>query len=429
MNPIKFIRNKGIALRKEFFGGIAFNRKKATTLELDEEGFYLLLILNKPSTIENLKLQLSKKFSRVFSDSEIKSILDSFQRQEFIEGVPESRSIKEVNNFLGNTIVPKTLSAPEAVHLSITGRCNLNCPFCYGKSKADDLSTTQIFSLIDELSSMNVFQLAIGGGEPLLRKDIFKVIDYCQQKNIVANITTNGTLVTDYIARRIKGKVGQVNISYNESISKSVKEFKNALNILIENDINVGINLLATRKVISGLAKTIRELLNYKITKIIILRPKPCSNKKWYGKNKLTKKELLELKRVLNKHNKRINVDCSLTCLMYDIPSQELRENAVYGCVAGVRFCTIKNNGDVYPCSFFSSKEFLAGNILTSDFRSIWQRTEIFKKFRKMNNKLKGHCASCEIRNYCKGCRRIILESEQDFYGEEKECPKIEVAE
>ena len=67
------------------------------------------------------------------------------------------------------------------------GQCNLNCAFCYGKSKANDLSTTQIFNLIDELSSMKVFQLAIGGGEPFLRKDISEVINYCQQKNIIAN--------------------------------------------------------------------------------------------------------------------------------------------------------------------------------------------------------------------------------------------------
>jgi len=91
--------------------------------------------------------------------------------------------------------------------------------------------------------------------------------------------------------------------------------------------------------------------------------------------------------------------------------------------VAGVRFCTIKNNGDVYPCSFFNTKEFLAGNILTSDFKSIWLRAEIFKKFREMNNKIKGKCSSCEIRDHCQGCRMIVLESAGNFYGTEEECP------
>ena len=406
------IRNKETILRKEFFGGIVFNRKRAITLELDEEAFYLLSILDKPLTLEHLKVQLSRKFARDFSDSEINSIIDNLQRQEITESVP----IK--NSSLGNNA--KTLSAPETVHLSITGRCNLDCAFCYGKSEVDDLSTADIFSLIDELSYMKVFQLAIGGGEPFLRKDIFEVIDYCQQKNIVANITTNGTLVTDYVAGRIRNKVGQVNISYNEA----AKKFKNALRILLKNNIKVGVNLLLTKNILPDLVRTIKELLNYKIAKIVILRPKPCDNKEWYKENKLAKKELSELKGILDKRNERINVDCSLTCLMHDIPRQELMEKSVYGCVAGIRFCTIKNNGDVFPCSFFNTNEFLAGNILKRDFKTIWEKSETFKKFRQMNNKIKGQCGSCEIRDCCKGCRRIVLESEKDFYSHEKECPK-----
>lgn len=427
MSTKHIIRNKETTLRKEFFGGIVFNRKRAITSELDEEAFYLLSILDKPSTLENLKMRLSRKFSRDFSDFEIKSILDNFLQQEFIDIMPATHPLEKVNSFLENNSIPKTLSAPETVHLSITGRCNLDCPFCYGKSKADDISTTEIFNLINELSSMKVFQLAIGGGEPFLRKDIFEVIDYCQQKNIVANITTNGTLITDYIARKIRNKVGQVNISYNKAVA--AKQFKNALSILLKNNIKVGVNLLLTKDILPDLVKTIKELLNYKIDKIIVLRPKPCANKKWYKENKLARKELLKLKSILGKYSKGINVDCSLTCLMHDIPKQELRKKAVYGCVAGIRFCTIKNNGDVFPCSFFAIKEFLAGNILKADFKNIWQKSETFKKFRKMNNKIKGQCASCEIRNYCKGCRRVVLESEKDFYSEEKECPKIKALE
>ncbi len=425
---VKYVRNKEINLRKEFFGGVIFNRKRALTIELDDEAFYLLSILGNPSTTKNLKAQLRRKFSRQFSDAEIKSILDTFMHQDLIRSVHARQSIQDiekVNDFLENNSIPKTLSAPETVHLSITGRCNLNCPFCYGKSKTDDLSTTEIFNLIDELSSMGVFQLAIGGGEPFLRADIFKIVDYCQQKNIVANITSNGILITDDVAQKIRNKVGQVNISYNEAVA--AKRFKSALRILLKHNITTGVNLLVTKDILFDLAKIIKELLKYKIAKIVILRPKPCSNKKWYKENKLKKKELLELKIILDKYSKRINVDCSLTCLMHNIPEQELRKNAVYGCVAGMRFCTIKNNGDVFPCSFFNTQNFLAGNIRISNFKTIWHGSEIFEKFRKMNNKIGGHCKSCGIRNYCKGCRRIVLEAEKDFYSCERECPKIGV--
>ncbi|HZX44492.1 MAG TPA: radical SAM protein [Candidatus Nanoarchaeia archaeon] len=420
MNQNLYVRSKETILRKEFFGGIAFNKKKAITIELDEEGFYLLSILDKPITIKNIALKLSSTFGRIFSFKEIQSNLELLQQQGFIGNKPFSKSKGGPDNLPQLSSGSTFLSAPETVHLSITGKCNLHCAFCYGKSDTPDLSTAQIFSLIDELSSMSVFQLAIGGGEPFLRKDIFKIINYCRQKNIVVNLTTNGALLTDFTARNIKNKVGQVNLSYNED---PTGQFKRALDILLKNKINTGINLLITKDILSRLSLVIEEMLSYKIAKIIILRPKPCPNKNWYEKNRLTKSELLELKRILNKYSQGINVDCSLTCLMHDISPEELRENAVYGCVAGARFCTIRNNGDVYPCSFFSTEEFCAGNVVDSGFGIIWQKTQIFKKFREMNRYTKGGCASCRIRDYCKGCRSVILEAEQDFYSQDKECP------
>lgn len=427
MDKICYLKNNEIVFRGESFGGIAFNKKKALTLELDSEAFYLLHILKQCLSLTEIKQCLTKKFHRVFDDFELNSMLKYYCQEGFVK-ISESPKQTE-NGFLKKSTqnifeTNGSLSAPETVHLSITGKCNLNCPFCYGKNKTKDLSTEQVFRLIDELSILKVFQLAIGGGEPFLRKDIFKVIDYCQQKNIVVNITSNGTLITEEIARKIRNKIGQINLSYNESISKKgTKEFERALKILLKNKVNVGINLLITKGILLNLDKIIKELLRYKIAKIVVLRPKPGNNKKWFEKNKLTKKELLKLKGTLNKYSK-INVDCSLTCLMQGIPKQELTKEAIYGCVAGARFCTIKNNGDVFPCSFFSFKDFLAGNILTSEFKGIWLKAEIFKKFRDMNNKIKGECGSCEIRDNCKGCRRIALESIQDFYGEEKECIK-----
>ena len=107
------------------------------------------------------------------------------------------------------------LSAPEVVHFSVTSNCNLDCPFCY-RLDNKDMSTEQITGFIDELARMRVFQLAIGGGEPLLRDDLPAIIDYCYKKNIVPNLTTNGTLLNSSFLKQVSGKVGQINISSNE---------------------------------------------------------------------------------------------------------------------------------------------------------------------------------------------------------------------
>ena len=121
-------------------------------------------------------------------------------------------------------------------------------------------------------------------------------------------------------------------------------------------------------------------------------------------------------------HRVRINVDTAFTCLMYDVPIRSLKEKAVYGCVSGIRFCTIDCNGDVYPCSFFKDKKFMAGNVLKDDFQYLWLHSNIFKKFRKMREKLKGKCSNCRIKDYCGGCRSIALNTSNDFYEEDTAC-------
>lgn len=80
----------------------------------------------------------------------------------------------------------------------------------------EELTTHQIFDLIDQLASVKVFQLAIGGGEPLLRKDIFKILAHSAKRGIVTNLTTNGSLTTQNTAKHLFNlSIGQINISLN----------------------------------------------------------------------------------------------------------------------------------------------------------------------------------------------------------------------
>ncbi|MHA1378197.1 MAG: SPASM domain-containing protein [Candidatus Helarchaeota archaeon] len=110
---------------------------------------------------------------------------------------------------------------------------------------------------------------------------------------------------------------------------------------------------------------------------------------------------------------------------MYTVPPSRLREKAIYGCVAGIRFCTIDCNGDVYPCSFFKDSKYIVGNVLEQDLQEMWLNSNVFKQFREMRGKLKGKCKYCEIQEHCGGCRAIALVCNNDFYAEDEACIKI----
>ena len=100
----------------------------------------------------------------------------------------------------------KGLRAPVNLTWEITLRCNLNCRHCLsdaGTPHAHELSTTECKAVIDHLARHKVFQINIGGGEPMVRPDFFEIMDYANEKGIVACISTNGTLLDDDTCRHL----------------------------------------------------------------------------------------------------------------------------------------------------------------------------------------------------------------------------------
>jgi len=85
---------------------------------------------------------------------------------------------------------------PLTVTFLLTYRCNYRCPYClFWKVKKKELTTKQVFSKIDELKDMGTMNIIYSGGEPLLRKDIGKIIDYTKKRGIFCLLLTNGALI------------------------------------------------------------------------------------------------------------------------------------------------------------------------------------------------------------------------------------------
>jgi len=94
----------------------------------------------------------------------------------------------------------RILSAPLFVIWEITGLCNLRCEHCLssaGDPLPNELSTEEAMRLLDYLETMKVFNINLSGGEPLMRPDIFDIIDYASQKKFSIDLLTNGALVVD----------------------------------------------------------------------------------------------------------------------------------------------------------------------------------------------------------------------------------------
>jgi len=89
-------------------------------------------------------------------------------------------------------------------------RCNLNCIHCYSLSTDVDfpgeLSTGEVFQVMDDLKAARVPVLILSGGEPLMRHDIFEVSARAKAMGFYVGLSSNGALIdetTTYIVPAI----------------------------------------------------------------------------------------------------------------------------------------------------------------------------------------------------------------------------------
>jgi MoaA/NifB/PqqE/SkfB family radical SAM enzyme len=109
---------------------------------------------------------------------------------------------------------------PELVDISISNHCSKGCDFCYRDSRPDGsfLSVEDYEFALDCLTSPrwgSVFQVALGGGEPLEHPQLLTLLECTRQRGIGVNFTTNGDRIDDALARQLSGKVGAVALSVN----------------------------------------------------------------------------------------------------------------------------------------------------------------------------------------------------------------------
>lgn len=88
-----------------------------------------------------------------------------------------------------------------------TRRCNLHCLHCYSSSRdreyPDELTTDEGKDLLEDLASFGVTTVLFSGGEPLMRPDLFELVQYAHRCGLRCVLSTNGTLIDGAAARRV----------------------------------------------------------------------------------------------------------------------------------------------------------------------------------------------------------------------------------
>lgn len=428
-----------VRLRQEFFGGLVYDTRNGNTLEVDKSTFQFLdLIKGGAFNIEEVLIYLIEKKIITKLDSSTIDTLEKLIELKIIEKSDELPSTLPVDNQNLNIFLDKPwLSAPETVHWAVTYRCNENCPDCYVRrfsGAKNELPTNRALELIDKIADWNVFQLAIGGGEPFMRKDLPQLVHHAADRGLSVHVTTGMLNLDPHLLESVSPAIKNLQIgiqpdqlsdSYStQTIHQLGELFSNAQ----RSGITPGASLFLTESVIKRLEDLIKTLVDVGFNRIILLRYKPpYSKERWKAENpaKFQMKILHEKINNIIKQNPHLNirVDCALSFVQRNLPKELAAKLGIKGCVAAYRILAVAPDGSGYPCSQLVHPEFHAGNLLETGLKILWDESTILRKYRSFRTKKSfthSWCGVCLAKASCGGCRVFAA----DGLGGDPGCPE-----
>lgn len=273
---------------------------------------------------------------------------------------------------------------PETVSFEITRQCKCNCDHCLMSGGEGDLDVDTVKRAIDEALDMGAVVITFTEGDPLLREDIFELIDYVDKDRAIVNMYTPGTDMTPEVAERLK-EVGLHNLlvsiystvpEEHDDVRKLEGAFEKATDA-IRYGLDAGLLVTMCTHVSP---KNIEKLASmYQFAKELGVHEFSL----WESVPKKPEDPIItdEDRDIIMKMYRRINATEDGPRIF----ANTYFEGEMLGCMAGQRWLHVCVEGSVKPCPYIP---FSFGNIKTDPLKTIWSR------IRKVSD-FKGERHSC----------------------------------
>lgn len=305
--------------------------------------------------------------------------------------------------------------------LEVTLRCNAKCEHC-GSScgytiPKDEISADclkkSLLEIHEKYGSKNVF-LTVTGGEPLMRTDLFDIMEYAVSLGFRWGMTTNGMLINKNIVDLFrKTNMESISISLDglkethekfRKVPGSFDKIMKAIDLLKELEClnHLQITTVVNKKNIHELEDIYKLLLDKGIKEWRVICVDPIG-RAYNNDGILLDKEgltymfdFIRQKRLEGKM--LVEYDCSH---YLGLKYENILRNHGFVCGAGIFIGSILSNGDICVCPNVRDKSLVQGNIKTDSFVDVWEnKYEIFRKKRITTNE---KCKACKSYKYCRG--------------------------
>jgi len=341
-------------------------------------------------------------------------------------------------------IVPKKASERRPIVVwNITRTCNLKCVHCYNDSgvgkPANEVSTDQAKGILDDMAEFGVPSVLFSGGEPLMRPDLFELIEYAGAKGLRTVISTNGTLITEQTAAKIKERgvsyvgisldgIGPINDKFRGvegAFDKAVTGVRNCRRV----GVRIGLRLTLTQRNIQDLEALFDFFEKEEIERACFYHLVPSgrggaiSSEDLTGAQSRAAIEMILAKTeqykqagrktdILTVDNHVDGVYLYLKLLEHDPAKAEnvwklLTWNGGGLYSSGVGIGCIDFNGNVHPDQFWGHYDL--GSVYERPFSKIWTDPDepLLKGLRDRKGYVKGRCRLCKFFDACGGSLRV----------------------
>ena len=328
----------------------------------------------------------------------------------------------------------------------VTGACNLRCIHCHatsGLAASDELTTDEGKRLIDQLAAQSEFRTLIyTGGEPLVRPDIFELLRHSQKAGLANIIATNGTLIDEEMAFRLKDHGVVCNaISFDaarSSVHDMVRNKPGSFDLAqraVEATKKAGILLQINTTAMEYNMPYLPELIDFADSTgagiMLMYQLVAVGRGEKIEKATLKKSANRYLSELISQKQKTaktiIEPVAGPQYWPYLLekrginggPALKFAEKVFHGCAAARGFVYIKANGDIWPCPFV---EVSGGNIRKKSFFEIYRKSKLFEDLRHREENLGGLCGECQYKKVCGGCRGRAHAYSGDYLAEDPRC-------
>jgi len=350
-----------------------------------------------------------------------------------------------------------TVGSGPVVVWNSTRTCNLKCVHCYMDADArkyqGELTTEEAKRFIDDLAEFRVPVLLFSGGEPLIRQDFFELAEYARDKGIRVTLSTNGTLITPEVAKRLKDiGVSYVGISLDglRDVNDKFRGKEGAFQAAMEGIQNcvavgqrVGLRFTINRHNFEELDEIFDFIEEENIDRVCFYHLVYSGRGNQMIDQDVTPEESRQAmdiiirrtrdfeERGLKKEILTVDNHCDGVYLyLQALKEDPARAERIKGLIAlnggnrsGIAFAEVDPYGNVHPDQFTQHITF--GNVRERKFGEIWTDLShpVLAGLKNRKPLLKGRCAACRYLDICNGNFRTRAEAVTgDFWESDPAC-------